>query len=232
MNLDQIEERLRQPHPLERSYATYRNRQRRPLVTQRSSLAGLGGTLVPIAVLVAALAIFVRVSNSNSPGALPQASSPVTGLSPEPTKPYLSMDTGTPAPAPSVSAPCAAGAVKATLIGWGGAGGTQYALVRLEPVAGSCSLPQTPALEITNGTGSTIATSAAGAPGERVELSSTFEARVGITSLCPASAEKLLNVVLELGPANRVSVPLPAQFTVPCTGPASSMFLDDLFPAP
>lgn len=225
MNRAEIEARLRAPHPVEREFEMSGRGRGGAKVVARG--AGLSFYLLPIAILVVAVGALLRLSSSPATGALPPDSDGPAGI-PQATKPFYSVPPETPAPPITVAA-CQPGAVKATLVGWGGAGGTQYALIRIAAVAGACSLPATPGVSILSGASSLAAVPAAGA--SRVALSTVLEARVGISSLCPQTSGTGLTVRLDLSNGLTVTVPLPAGFPVQCQGP-TNIFVDDLFAVP
>lgn len=226
MNRDEIQARLRSSHPLE---AEYRMR----LIDQRAHLrpgrvgSKVGLTLVPATLVIVVAAMFLRTSGWLPSGAVPQGSE-TAGPNSETTKPFVSLFPETPAP-PLAGGPCGPASVHATLAGWGPAGGTQFVLIRLEALQGSCSLPKTPGASVTDG--STAIANAPAAASGRVQLSTALDARVGVVSLCPASGTRSLAVVLDLSGGLLVTVQLPAAFTVPCLG-TSRVTVDDLFAAP
>lgn len=230
MNQDDIEKRLRAPHPLERQYSAYRGRRQRRPVARPSLVAGFGAPLVPLVLIVAGLAVALRVASSAGVGAVPQPST-APAASPEPTKPIVSPEPASP-PAAVTLAPCGAGSVAASLAGWGGAMGTEYALIRLVPLHGPCSLPLAPTVAVDDGAGLALATSEPSAEKGRIPLDAAVNARVGVSSLCSSSASPSVVISVDLGSGNVVRVPMPPRFSQPCNGGSSQVSIDDLFAAP
>lgn len=225
MNREAIEARLRTPHPLEKEFAApsrYRGRVR---------VLGQGGGgsfyLLPIALILVVVVAIVRLSSSPEGGNLPPGSSASTA-GPQATKTFFSVPPETIAPPVGVG-PCVPGSVNATLAGWGGAGGTQFALIKLTATGASCSVPSTPGVSINSG--GTVLGEKPASETARVALSAPLDARVGISSLCPVTPGAKLTVVLDLSGGLTVSVPLPSGFPAVCQG-ATSVFVDDLFPTP
>lgn len=231
MNRDDIEKRLRTPHPLERSYGEYRLRGPRRPVVRHAFVGGLGLSWVLLLLIAAGLVVGIRLVSSNGVGALPQPSNPASIASPEPTKPIVSRPPVSPSP-PLTLAACAPGSVFASLSGWGGAMGIEYASIRLATLGGPCSLPLDPAVTLEDGAGSILATSDSAAGNGRIALVSPLMARVGVASLCSSSLSPAIVMVLDLGNSNVVRLPMPAKFTQACQGASSRISVDDLFAAP
>lgn len=230
MNKDEIEKRLRAPHPLERTYSTYRGRRERRLVARPSFIAGAGSSLVPLILLVAGIAVVLRLTSSAGVGAVPQPSTPAAAT-PEPTKPIVSFAPESP-PAAITVAPCGPGSVAASLAGSGGAMGTQYAVIRIVPLHGACSLPLAPGVALDDGNGSALATSEPSTQKNRIALETAVNARVGVSSICSSSPSKSVVIVVDLGNRNVVRVPMPPGFSQGCNGGSSQVSVDDLFVAP
>lgn len=225
MNRDELETRLRSPRRLEREYTRYRDRPRpspgrAETFGPRVSLAAIPLLLVIIAVLVG-----VRGGVFSGIGAGPQSSAPLTG--PEPSKPWVSV-TATATPPLSLAA-CAPEKLSVRLEGWGAAGGTTYAAIRLSLVgAVACRLPAVPAVSILDSTGSVLA-SRDRPIGSAVALNPTLIARVGLSSLCGPSPARPIVVSLDFGSGIKVSVPLPSDFGAQCNGGGNQVAVDELF---
>jgi hypothetical protein len=222
VKVEEVERRLRQPHPLERAYA-YRERRRRTV--HRSRLGGVAPLLVP---LVVVLAVTAFAQLNGRVGAGPQ---PLPGIDePQPSKPFFS---GAPETAPPVTAAaCAPGAVKGSYVTAGGAMGTQYVIVRLVAVGRACSLPRTPDVALTDNAGTVVALSAQGRAGiPQIDLATVLEARVAV-SLCESPSARPLFVSLHLGNGNDVRVQVPTNLTQDCAAGKTQVAVDDLFAAP
>ena len=233
MNRDEIERRLRRGHPIESLYGEQLARPRVRL-SRRPGLRRYPSVwVIPAVLALGAVVLLVRLPRTSPSGALPEGSNGASG--PEPTKAVASLAADTPAPV-SVAAACTAGRVRASIVGWGGAMGTEYAVIKLEPTGSACSLPISPTVSVADNAGAKVATSSTSTiPGQgaRVDLgSAALEARVGVVSLCGASLSKGLTVALDFGLGTVVTVALPAGFSAPCSGGSSQVFVDDLFPAP
>ena len=226
MKISEIERLLRRPHPVETTYSN-----RRPASQRRIMFgAGLGGSSVAVVAVIAIAAAAVALPRVAGIGAGPEASNPPSGQ-PEPSKPFVSVAPDV-SPPVAISAPCRPGAVNGSLTGWGGAMGTQYALIRLEPKGATCSLPRTPAVMLTDDAGTTLASSSGRPAGPRVDLTAAaLEARVGVASLCGLTAKHSAVAVVDFGDQDLVRVPLPAEFRQVCSGGASSLSIDELSPA-
>lgn len=224
MRLEEIEQRLRRPHPLEQLYGRYRNRPQR--IGRPAFGGGLGMSLLPIVVVAVAVAVLVQW---NRPvGAGPQPTNATAGQDPEPSKSVVSFPPESAAP-PATGTPCGPGSIKGSLVGLGGAMGTQYALIRLEPLAAACSLPLTPGVALSDSAGSTLGASApSNQDGGRIDLGPVLEARVGVASLCGLKPQVSVVVSLDFGNGNVVRVPMPAQFRPGCSG-TTVVSVDDLF---
>lgn len=227
MRADDLERRLRKPHPLEAEYAAAGPRSRRRVRLGSTSSSALGGSIALLVLAIVAVGIGTRLGQSAS-GAGPESTA--TNPAVEPTKPIASFATDTPLPV--TAAPCAAGNVRATVVGSGGAMGTQYVLIRLESVSAACSLPLSPAVAISDAAGLTLAQAAPADPNHRIDLAAALEARVGISSLCASNAAKGLNVILSFDQGFTMKVPVPAGLSVPCNGTENTVFVDELFMAP
>ena len=225
MNLSEIERSLRRPHPIETTYSTQGPASQRR-VTFR---AGLRGTHIAVVAVIAIAAAAVALPNLGHVGAGPEASNPPSG-EPAPSKPFVSIAPDV-SPPGAISAPCGPGAVKGSLIGWGGAMGTQYALIRLDPLGAICSLPRTPAVILADDAGATLGSSSVRPAGPRVDLTpSALEVRVGVASLCGLTAKRSAIAVVDFGNQGSVRVPLPAEFRQVCAGGVSSVSVDELSP--
>jgi len=230
MNRDDLEKRLRAPHPLERSYSAYRGRGQERPVARPSFIAGFGTAWLPLLLVAAGLAVVLRVASSDGVGAVPQPSI-APAATPEPTKPFVSLAPESPPAAISV-APCGRGSVAASLAGRGGAMGTQYALIRIVPLHGRCSLPLAPSVVLDDGSGSAIATSEPSTEKGRIALETAVNARVGVSSLCSSSPSPSVVIVVDLGDGNVLRVPMRPGFSQGCNGGSSQVSIDDLFVAP
>ena len=230
MNKDDIERRLRAPHPLERTYPAYRGRRARRPVVRPSFFARSSISLVPLFFIVAGLAVVLRLASSAGVGAVPQPSV-AAAATPEPTKPIVSLAPESPPTAITV-APCGPGSVAASLAGSGGAMGTQYAVIRIVPLHGACSLPLAPGVALDDGNGSALATSAPSTQKNRIALETAVNARIGVSSICSSSPSKLVVIIVDLGNGNVMRVPMPPGFSQGCNGGSSQVSVDDLFVAP
>jgi uncharacterized protein DUF4232 len=223
VKVEEIERRLRQPHPLERAYPGSRRRTR---TVHRSRVGGIAPLLVPLVVVLVVTA-FAQLNGRVGEG--PQASPGID--QPEPSKPFVSIPPET-AP-PVTAAACAPGAVKGSFLGSGGAMGTQYVIVRLAAVGRTCSLPRTPDVALTDNAGTALAVSTQGGSSiARIDLATVLEARVAVFSLCESPSSRPLFVALHLGNGNDVRVPLPDNFTQDCVGGQTQVAVDGLFAAP
>jgi hypothetical protein len=221
MNREQIERALRQPHPLERQATVALPGQLR---VRRGRTLAQGSTLfLPLVIALVAVAMALRMPSEAGPGAA--ASIPSNG--PNLTKAPETLSPQSPEP-PVAVGPCQSGSVKAAVAGWGPAGGTQYVLIALTIGGPACSLPVSPGASIVDSSGAAMANTTTGSS-DRIAISSSLNARVGIDSLCSASAATAQTISLDLGATGGVSVTLPSGFDVPCTGGQTSMFVDDLF---
>jgi hypothetical protein len=226
VNKDELERRLRSPRRLEGEYAEYRDRPKRVAADRqtfqpRVTLAGMSLFLLLLAGLLTLRfggAIF-------GVGAGPQASG--SWIGPEPSKPWVSV---TPTATPPLSlAVCAPGNLSASLDGWGAAGGTTYAAIRLTLlVPAACRLPAVPVVSILDSSGAVLVSNDQGT-GRWVPIRSSLIARVGLSSLCGQSPARPLAVSLDFGRANRITVGLPSDFGAPCNGGASQITVDELF---
>ena len=160
---------------------------------------------------------------SSAPSKPPAASEPAS----PPTKGTAGFQ-ATPAPAITV-ADCRPGDVTARLIGFGPAMGTMYVAVGITPVHGSCSLPAAPKATAVDAAGSRIAASAAAdvAPGSRVAVPSQgLGYRIAVSSWCESTRLQALELVLDPTAGLTVSVALPSDFAVGCSGSATSLTMD------
>ena len=131
----------------------------------------------------------------------------------------------TPLPA-IVVGDCQPGDVTAKLLGYGPAMGTMYIGLGITPTHGSCSLPAAPKATGVDAAGSRFTVGAAPdlAPGSRVAvMSQGLVFRIGVNSWCESTKLQTLDLVLDRGAGLEVSVALPADFTVACSGSATRL---------
>lgn len=191
-----------------------------------------GATTITLAVVTVVLiaAAYVRFGPVSEFGSLPQpmGTAPVGVIAPEPTKPWVTLP-----PTPSASsvnlAPCRPADVSASVIGWGAAGGTTYAEIRLTPSGPSCAMPSVPDVSISDAANLLLSHRPAAIGGQVALNSSGLIARVGWSSWCGATpaAPMALHLGLEFGSA--IVVTLPIAFGAHCEGVPATVSIDPLF---
>jgi hypothetical protein len=123
-------------------------------------------------------------------------------------------------------ADCRPGDVTAKLTGFGPAMGTMYVLVGIAPTNGSCSLPASPNATGIDAAGSKVSVGRAPdiAAGSRVAVTTQGVGfRVAVNSWCDSAKPAKLDLVVDPSNGLDVSVALPADLAVACTGSATSL---------
>lgn len=233
MNLKQIEKVLRSPSRLESQYPRH---ERKLVRTSQKVTSRIGGgalsALVAVVVLFgAAIALRAQVT----PGAAPIApQSPVASLtlgssdSAEPTKRFVSQPP-TAIPTAIALPACLPSNVSLSLNGWGAAGGTTYAVIRIDLIGRPCVLSAVPGASLAAANATSIVSATVATETGMVALNSSLLARVGWTSWCGAAPAKPIALNLVLSTQINSSVLLPPDFTAPCQGVPSQLSVDPLF---
>lgn len=170
----------------------------------------------------------VGPSISGSPTAA--AVSPPVSAAPEPTKPFVPPPPPTTTPAAVSLRLCTASDVRISLLGWGSAAGTLYALLGLDATGTPCAVTAVPAVALDDAAGHSLVAQPSGPPGpaDLAALQPSLRLRIGWGSWCGATPAGPLVYVVGLGNGLILRQTMPPDFVAACQGPPM-IFTDPMF---